>query len=118
MSKKQDFNVFSGNDVRLELTILDLDQAGEPVLSLVGYTAFVWALGRTEKSKILVQKSLGSGIAIISAVGGRIDVTLSRTDLEDLSGYYYHELRVTDSTGKDYTAVYGTVYVKKNLISG
>lgn len=112
-AQQQDFEVFSGNDKVLRCTLVD--DAGAPV-SLAGILGAEWALAKTATGTAKITKTLGAGIAVFNEDGGVLDVTVTDDDLEPLAGEYYHELRVTDSSGKKTTVLYGDVTIFPNLV--
>jgi hypothetical protein len=115
MAKEQSFEVFSGNDVVLHVTVIDED-TGDPI-DLTTYSNAIWALAKKPNSSTpLIQKILSDGITFITPVQGKLDVILSAANLEPLKGEYYHEMRLTDASGKKVTTLYGTVTIQENLI--
>lgn len=116
MALEQTFEVFSGNDCRLEITIQDEDNGNAP-LDISGLLALVWAMGKKPSGAPIITKTLSSGVSVINATTGRVDVILTADELEPLKeAEYYQEMRLTDAQGKKTTLLYGAVTVKENLI--
>lgn len=74
----------------------------------------VWVLCVNQNIRTpLVQKSLGSGITVDSS--SRVCITISSADtLNILSGIYYYELAITDSTGQKYVVCQGNATLTKS----
>jgi hypothetical protein len=113
-AREQDFEVFSGNDKILAVTIVDEDGVA---VNLGGVQEIIWAIGKTASGTAKFTKSMTSSeIEVVDAAGGRVDVIIDAEDLEPLSGDHYHEMRITDALGKKTTVMYGAVVVMTNLI--
>jgi hypothetical protein len=111
---EQVFEVFSGNDVTLRFTVTEND-SGE-ALDLTGAQALIWALAKNANAQAIVTKTLGAGVTITDPANGVVEVVLTDDDLEPLRGTYYHEMRLTNSSGLKSTLVYGVATVVGNLI--
>ena len=103
----QNFEMFSGDDKNIQFTITDEDNAASDI---TGASA-TWACSRRVKTSTLISKTVGSGITIVSGVGGVLLVSLAQADTASLRGDYYHELEIVDAAGKKTTAAYGTMTV-------
>lgn len=114
MAIRQKFEVFSGNDVTLEVALTD-EQTESPLV-LIGTQELEWAVSRRGSSAILLQKSLDDGITIVDSINGQISIAMSAADTEDLQGVYYHELRIVNEASKRITLMYGPCEFKANLI--
>lgn len=111
---EQNFEVWSGNDVTLNISVFQDEELSTPY-NLSSVTALIWAIGKSAKAAVTLQKTLGAGIQILDALTGKISVTLTAADLEPLKGEYYHEMRSTSSAGKA-TIMFGSVNIIENLI--
>lgn len=118
--ERADFTWHSGDDVDLECTILDQDDA---IFSLSGATAIRWQLGRLRPGSSppqplrpgqpILLKELGSGVTFLELVSGLSGcvVALESADGAPLRGDdYYHELELTFS-GKVTTTLFGIATV-------
>jgi len=114
--KNQNFEMYAGNDVELDITLLDED--GGP-LDLTDATVR-WALSSAyDPSAALVTKTSDgmSGILITDAEQGLVIVTLLRDDTEDFGGQpYVHEVAVIDSGGAETTVLTGAVTILKTAL--
>lgn len=114
----QNFEVVSGNDKVINVTVLDED--GNAV-DLSGST-IVWAVAISEKSKSTIfSYTSPTNITITDASAGKFRIDLEDTDTEALSIArikmdYYHEARVVSSGGKKTTVMVGTMTVLGNII--
>jgi hypothetical protein len=122
--ERADFIWHSGNDVDLEVTVLDQADA---VFSLSGATAVTWQLGRLAKGSVppqpsqpgrpLITKTLGSGVEFLALVSGLVGATIALLsgDGAPLRGDdYYHEMEV-DFGGKHTTTLFGIATVLEDL---
>jgi hypothetical protein len=115
MSIAQNFDVFSGNDVTLTVTVTDR-ATGNP-LDLTGAQALIYSLGKSATAgSAIITKTLSAGVQLLDAEEGQLEISLTAADLEPLNGTYYHELRLTNALGKKATLLHGTVTVSPNLI--
>lgn len=102
-----DYKVFAG-----QVT----DPAGSPV-DLTGFTAVRWQMSKSaSKRPPQLEKSIGDGVVITSAVDGEFEVTLDSADTEDLKGDFYHEVEVKDASGRPATVLSGTITILPALI--
>jgi len=115
MAKEQAFDVFSGNDIVLKISVTDEDNNGA-ALSLVGAQELIWSLAKKAGATAILTKTLSNGVTITDAANGLVDVVISAADLEPLKGEYYHEMRLTNSQGKKSTLMYGIATIAENLI--
>lgn len=105
---------FSGNDVRLLFTAIDEDT--QLPLNLSGAQALEWKLAKKATSSALIEKSLGNGVTITDPSGGLFEVAIDAEDTEALKGDHYHEVRLTNSSGKKVTLAYGVFPITVNLV--
>lgn len=101
--RRQDFEIWAGDDKELIFTIEDVN-------SLAG-ASFKWAMSRSVGAEKLVEKS-GDLVT-----GKQVTVELAPEDTEELRrGKYYHELEITDASGRISTAAIGAVDLFPTLI--
>jgi hypothetical protein len=95
-----------------------VDEAGG-VLSLVGCT-IRWWMAKTANGPSLLTKSIGSGVTVVNAAGGRFDVRIAPVDTANVvsipPGDYYHECEVIDSSGDVATVFAGKLTITKDLV--
>lgn len=115
MALEQDFEIFSGNDILLQISVTDADNDDDP-LDLSGATDLIWALAKNAKATAIITKDILDGVSITDPTEGEVEITVSSSELEPLSGEYYHELRLTNSAGKKITLMFGTATINVNLI--
>ena len=116
LGTQNDVTLHSGDTLILEVTVND--PTGSPVD--LSSTTFAWALSKKSASAVaprgaaLMTKALASGITLVDAATGRVDIALDPADTESLAGTYYHELQMTD-TGVVSTVLFGSVTIVKDL---
>lgn len=107
--KNQDFETYQNTDVILQVAVLDQDGN---VFSLVGVPTIVWSLSRELGcDPVLITKSLGGGVTITDAAGGKLEIKIDAADNITLSGIYEHELTVTDSVSDKSTTMVGSACI-------
>jgi hypothetical protein len=112
----QDFEVVSGNDKELNVTVLDQDDLP---ISLTG-AVIAWAYSRAASNKTRIQTYTSpTNITIIlpqtGSNKGKVRIDVQAVDTEPLVGDYYHEARMT-AAGKKSTIMYGKMKVLSNII--
>lgn len=113
----QNFEIVSGNDKQLNVTVLD--ENGSAV-DLSGAT-IVWAVAINEKSKSRIfEYTSPTNITITDATVGKFRIDVQASDTEPLSigrieTSYYHEARMLVG-GKKTTVMIGTITVLGNVI--
>lgn len=116
MAIKQNFTVFSGNDITLNVSLLD-ENTQNP-LNITGAQEIRWQLSKRSASPVpLIAKDLNDGIVVVNAGSGIITIALNGADTEPLQGVFYHELRIVNAEGKKITLMYGVVELSINLIN-
>jgi len=85
---------FSGDALLLQLTILNGDSVGSPPLDLTPFTQITWVLAGKQGQTPIVTKTLGSGVTVVNAASGRVDVQINNADTATLKGTKYHEVQV------------------------
>ena len=112
---KQNFEITAGDTVPVIVTISDDSGAA---VNLTGASAR-WAAAPGTPRRFgspVITKDPGAGIAITNAAAGELTVTLEPADTEALSGDYFHELQVTDSSGSITTPLSGLMTVNRPLV--
>lgn len=114
----QDFELTSGDDRTLTFTVEDQEAGDGSAKDLTGFTAFTWKLsGRDQNgTSVSVSKTLGSGITVIDASAGKVQVTIADTDTADFYGSYKHELQGVDGSGNVTTLATGRADIIKDII--
>lgn len=113
----QNFEIVSGNDKQLNVTVLDEDGVA---VDITGAT-IVWAVAINEKSKSTIfQYTSPTNITITAATAGKFRIDVQDTDTEPLSigrinTNYYHEARML-AGGEKSTVMIGTMTVLGNVI--
>ncbi len=108
----------SGDDHTLNATIRDALEADDGVVvDLSGLMAAEWVLSKRKNTVEIINKTLGSGITVVDAANGRLDVTLVPADTADLSGKYYHECEIKDVSGKTKTVFWGTGRINADKVN-
>lgn len=108
----QKFTMWSGDTKVLEVTITD---ASGNAVNLTGAT-ISYVLQRSVGSTVTISKTTDDGISITDASGGVFQITLDASDTASLSGSYYHECQITDTSGNVSTVFTGTVTMKDDAI--
>lgn len=112
-SASQDLCMTSGDAPILELTIMERS-SGEPV-DLTGSSA-VFVVGLKNSRRIVLTKNGASGVSVVDAESGRIDVDMQAADTADLAGVYSYELQITDVLGNRTTPLRGDFTIRQDLI--
>ena len=109
----QNFEVVSGNDKQLNVTVIDQDGVA---VDITGAT-IVWGVSLTDesKSRIFFYTS-PANITITSATAGKFRINILDTDTEPLVPQdYFHEARMVDTAGLKTTVMRGTMTVEGNI---
>jgi hypothetical protein len=92
-----------------------VDEAGA-ALNLTGCT-IRWWFAKNANGPALFQKSIGSGVTVVSAASGRFDVRMAPADTFSINpGDYYHECEITDASGEVATVFSGVVKISRDLV--
>jgi hypothetical protein len=108
---------FSGDALRLQITVRNGDLPSSPVLDLTPFTEITWALAKKQGSTALFLKTLTGGptqIDPIDLVNGRIDVLINNADTAALKGAYYHELQLEPGPN---TPLFGSFTIQADTIT-
>lgn len=101
----QNFSMYSGNSKKIIITVTSPDGT-----ALNGSISAKWFLKEHDVSEgIIIQKTLGSGMALVN---GKLEVTLTQADTDNLDGTYHQECELTDQFGNISTILVGTVTIK------
>ena len=110
--ESKNFEMFSGDDLRLQVEVRD--QNGN-LIDISSATEIEWQMARDNNSAPEITKTLsGGGIAIADPNTFQLDIGASETGA--LRGSYYHEAEVETDQGKIYTAIFGRVTIRRDLI--
>ena len=108
---------FSGDALRLQITIRNGDVPSSPVLDLTPFTEITWALARKQGATALFTKKLSVGPTEIDPVdltNGRIDVLINNADTAALKGAFYHELQLEPGPN---TPLFGSFEIQADTIT-
>jgi hypothetical protein len=109
----QDFEVDAGDSIVFEVTVTD-DATDLPLD--ISAAAIRWALSaKATDAAPLVEKSLGSGITVVSGAGGIFRVAVAPADTVDLAGRYHHEAEVTIG-GAPSTVSRGVIKIRPTVL--
>jgi len=105
----------SGDDLVFEFTVDDADNP-PAIKDLTGAT-IIWVLSKSQGSVPLITKSaIGTEILVPTPANGILQVIIVPADTDALKGGFWHELEITDSSGKVHTSAYGTFYIEPDTI--
>lgn len=111
----QSFPVMSGDQVQLNFTITDNDDA---VVNLTGGTGR-FALARTPTSTPDIDSNASpqtATITVTDAVNGAVNVVITDENTEALTGDYYYEFKWTDASGREAVVARGVITFEVNLL--
>lgn len=106
----QDFSITGGDDADLTVTVTE----GGSAKNLAGASAR-WVLYSLTTGETLIEKTTDAGIAITSAAGGILTVSLNAADTVAMGGAFGHECEVTDSGGNKSTVTKGTATISRGF---
>lgn len=86
-------------------------------VNLAGASGIRYRLAKSVKGTALIDKAMGTGIAITDAANGVLEVTLLPADTVALKGEYLHELELVDADGNVVTVFQGTVTLLPGMIT-
>lgn len=110
--QSQDFLMWSGDDKVITVTVYDSDDV---VVDITGAT-IAWQLSQNVDSAALITKTAGDGVVLSDPTNGQFTITLDPADTASLSGRYYHEAQITDSSGDISTGLVGHTTIKVDAI--
>ncbi len=106
----QDFDLFAAEDKQINFTILD---ENNQAVDLEGSEA-VWVAVRLSAEPIIVMtKRVSTGGILIQ--DNTYQVLLNDIDTDQLHGKYRHELKMTNSEGKDSVVAVGQLQIYKSF---
>lgn len=109
-----DQNIFSGDDVEVEVTLEDRN--GEP-LSITD-ASVKWALARASTSLPIMSKQSPDDITLETVEGVSIArFWISSAETLPLTGTYYHEMEFTDASGRIATVMTGSITARRTIIN-
>lgn len=110
----QDADVYGGDDVRLDLTLLDRDGNA---LDLTG-CSLLWGMAPVTENAASLRKSTDDGgVTITDAVAGYAAVTLDPADTANLDACEYrHEMKLTDADGNVETVMTGRLTIRSSIL--
>lgn len=106
----QDFTLYAGDAGTLTFTVKD--QNGT-VVDISTVTDILWtaSLIATDAAVLTKKKSLGGISFVTNGTDGQFKVTILKTDLTTLKGYYYHAAQTVDASGNPSTVATGRMQV-------
>lgn len=109
----QDFTMYQGESKHVEAAVVDSD---DQPLDMTGATIEWKAYDTEDDSVASITKSTASGNIVIinkNATNDGLRIILAPADTQNLSPeVYYHECRVTDSTGNEEVVFVGDMTLK------
>ena len=110
----QNFEVVSGNDKVINVTVLDENGAAVDITA----ATIVWAVAKRADSKnTIFFYTSPTFITILDPLLGTFRINVQDADTEPLSAQdYYHEARIVSSSGQRTTVMIGTMTVLSNVI--
>lgn len=111
----QSFSVMSGDQVQLDFTVTDNDDA---VVDLTG-GAGRFAMARSASDSIVLDSNASpqtATITVTDAAAGLVNVVITDENTEALAGDYYWEFKWTDSGGREAIVARGIMTFEVNLI--
>lgn len=99
------FEMFAGNAKRLNITVLDQDEAA---VDISGSTLEL-TISRRPRTATLVTVA-GS---IVNGPSGVALVDIPAVDTESLHGAYFYDIKLVDNTGRPTTIIFGSVAINR-----
>ena len=109
-----DIDIYSGDSLNLQVTVTD--STTNLPKSLIGVLSARWWFGKKAGQPATVQKSIGSGVTIIDAINGRLDILINPSDTASLKGSYVHELELVDASNRVQTVMAGAFTIIEDLV--
>ena len=114
MAVAENVSFYRGEDVTLEVEVTTTGISGGPDVDITGW-ALVFNLKKRLTGKVVLTKSIGSGITITDGTAGRADVTLTDEDtLILVPGEYVFDVK-RDDAGAEAILTVGTLTVKETV---
>jgi hypothetical protein len=105
---------YQENDLTIEATVKD---ANGDALDLSGGSAEYQISKRGDETALVSLSTSTSGVTLTDAANGELEIDLADTDTALASGNYVHELRVTLSTGEQYTAFSEPITIRDSIFA-
>lgn len=104
--KYQTLEIFEGNS-----SLINVNVEFEPGYddAIIAANQVKWYMANKPKGTVYVSKDLSDGLTIYDSNVIRIEI--DSDDTLDLNGDYYHELYITDTTGKVITLMTGKIHI-------
>ena len=103
------FTMYSGDTKDVVVDMVDENGASVDVTGAMA----TYVIYSSKTPVVLVTKSVGDGIIVL---GSTITILLDPADTADLSGYYYHELEVTNYVGVVATVLQDSIKILKDMV--
>ena len=103
-----DFTMTAGDSKTVTVSVTE--QSDGAATNITGAT-ISWKAARSLRKSPVLTKTTAAGIAITSGAGGTFDITLDPSDTTSLSGDFYHEAKVTFTTGEVATVLRGVMTI-------
>ena len=104
-------SVNRGNDRLLEIEVRDKQ---DTPIDITGASLFFY-VSKRRYSTVIIAKAIGSGITVVDATEGKIEVGITNQDSNLPVGDYYYELLLEDVEGNRYTVLQGTLEITYSL---
>lgn len=102
----QDFTMYAGDSRLIPVTVTNTAGTAK---NLTGATV-EWAMYLMNSATPSATKESGDGIEFVAASDGTLEIALDPADTENLRPHtYYHEAKVTDSSGNISTVLTGFI---------
>jgi hypothetical protein len=103
----------AGDTLRI---VVSVEDPSGTAVDITG-SSIAWALAEAPGESPTVSKSTGdSSISITDATNGEFTVYVDSADTEGLSGVYYHEAELTDSSGNVHTVTTGYITISEETV--
>jgi hypothetical protein len=102
---RQNVTIYAGDD--LIMAVMIKSETGGP-LAITG-TNFVWTLAAKAGGQPVLTKTNADDISITNAAIGAVSILLRHGDTNGLSGPMWHQLVMTDGSGRVSTVTTGTI---------
>lgn len=106
---RQNVTTYAGDD--LILAVMIRSENGAP-LAITG-ASFVWTLAPKAGGQPVLTKTTADDISITNAAIGAVSILLKHADTATLSGPMWHQLVMTDGSGRVNTVTTGTITFTK-----
>lgn len=106
----QDFVVYAGDAATVQFTVLD--QNGNAV-DISTVSEITWTARRDLATAVVLTKTKSAGNIVFATSGtdGKLNLSLAIADTSSLTGYYLHQVIITDAIGNPTTVTLGRLQV-------